>query len=226
MAEHFRIYDDDIPIILGASATTGEAPKLCRLRDLWKYPSIYRHVPRKELLAFAQAFASNMEAVDALITTDTVPPLDLYQETQQRAQRHLQQWESKLTGGQELPYPIMYAAGVEFSDGSRRFAAHTQAIEYPCSVEAVSKIAAFIEVAGENDIQPLWLVVVDQFGICHAPFAPGRAYLSENNFAKTLRTHVHDDMGALHAGILFDSVYNPQSGLISWKKTILSAERV
>merc|ERR1740117_1083053 len=91
---------------------------------------------------------------------------------------------------------------MEFASGRRIFALHTQSMEYPCSVDAVSKLQVYMEeevllkgATSENGCsshdRPTLLLQIDQFGICHAPFAPARAYLAENGYSG-LPIGVHD----------------------------------
>ena len=59
-----------------------------------------------------------------------------------------------------------------------------KALEYGCSLDAVTQLASSIEDKGRElgAPQPVLLAQADQFGVLHAPFAPGRAYLSEHGY--------------------------------------------
>ena len=46
--------------------------------------------------------------------------------------------------------------------------------------------------------KPLVIALADQFGVCHAPFAPARAYLAEHGHG-AVRVLTHDENGVLHA---------------------------
>ena len=62
---------------------------------------------------------------------------------------------------------------------------------------------------------PEVLCLADQFGVCHAPFAPARAYLVEHGFGY-VRLLVHDGLGILHtptADQLMPAL--PQMGVLS-----------
>ena len=80
-------------------------------------------------------------------------------------------------------HPLRYGAAVLFSDGSTATAYQKKALEYGCSLDAVTQLAQAIEDKGGESGDPrpcVLLLQADQFGVLHAPFAPGRAYLSEH----------------------------------------------
>ena len=79
-------------------------------------------------------------------------------------------------------HPLQYGAAVLFSDGSTYVAHQKKALEYGCSLDAVTQLASSIEDKGREPgaPRPVLLVQADHFGVLHAPFAPGRAYLSEH----------------------------------------------
>ena len=81
-------------------------------------------------------------------------------------------------------HPLRYGAAVLFSDGSTSTAYQKKALEYGCSLDAVTQLAQAIEDKGgeSGDPRPVLLLQTDQFGVLHAPFAPGRAYLSEHGY--------------------------------------------
>ena len=86
-------------------------------------------------------------------------------------------------------HPLRYGAAVLFSDGSTSTAYQKKALEYGCSLDAVTQLAqaiedqAIVDKGGESgDPRPVLLIQTDQFGVLHAPFAPGRAYLSEHGY--------------------------------------------
>jgi len=81
-------------------------------------------------------------------------------------------------------HPLRYGAAVLFSDGSTSLAYQKKALEYGCSLDAVTQLAQAIEDKGgeSGDPRPVLLVQADQFGVLHAPYALGRAYLSEHGY--------------------------------------------
>jgi len=80
--------------------------------------------------------------------------------------------------GQEI-HPIHFGAAVVFEDESISTSHQTSALEYGCSLDAVSQLAPYIK---DKPCDPVLIVQADQYGIAHSPFAPARAFLSENGF--------------------------------------------
>ena len=81
-------------------------------------------------------------------------------------------------------HPLRYGAAALFSDGSTSVAYQKKALEYGCSLDAVTQLAQALEDKGREPgaPRPVLLAQADQFGVLHAPFAPGRAYLSEHGY--------------------------------------------
>ncbi|KAL7542979.1 hypothetical protein ACHAXR_012437 [Thalassiosira sp. AJA248-18] len=93
-----------------------------------------------------------------------------------------------LESHQKHAHPIRYGAAVLFSDGTVAIASQKVALEYGCTLDAVGQLASSIDrkaIQIEEDsppCRPILLVQCDQFGIAHAPFAPGRAFLTERGY--------------------------------------------
>jgi hypothetical protein len=84
-------------------------------------------------------------------------------------------------------HPVCYGAAVLFSDGTVAFASQKVALEYGCTLDAVGQLANAIDrkaiyIEDEEPCRPIMLVQCDQFGIAHAPFAQGRAFLAERGY--------------------------------------------
>jgi len=74
-------------------------------------------------------------------------------------------------------HPIQFGAAVSFADGTVATSRQVSALEYGCSLDAVSQLAPNFRGKG-----PKLLIQVDQYGVAHSPFAPARAFLSENGY--------------------------------------------
>lgn len=92
---------------------------------------------------------------------------------------------------------MRYAAGVLFADGATCVSWQKKGIEYGTTVDCCAALAQALEEemveadGGEmRRREPRLLVMVDQFGICHAPFGATRAYLKEFGHQE-LRCLVH-----------------------------------
>jgi len=108
-------------------------------------------------------------------------------------------------------HPIHFGAAVMFGDGSISTSHQSSALEYGCSLDAVSQLVPYIEDKQNQqqqqqhqqqhqqeksgvdaaDAAPVWIVQADQYGVAHSPFAPARAYLSEHGYGDC-RVLVHE----------------------------------
>ena len=85
-------------------------------------------------------------------------------------------------------HPIQYGAAVLFNDGTIATATQKSALEYGCTLDAVGQLASIIDKKAiqinedGTPCRPTLLVQCDQFGIAHAPFAPGRSFLMERGY--------------------------------------------
>ena len=85
-------------------------------------------------------------------------------------------------------HPIQYGAAVMFNDDTVATATQKTALEYGCTLDAVGQLASIIDkkaIRINEDgtcFRPILLVQCDQFGIAHAPFAQGRAFLTERGY--------------------------------------------
>lgn len=117
-------------------------------------------------------------------------------------------------------HPLQFGAAVLFSDGSVEVASILKALEYGCSVDPVAQLvremvlrrgpteAAHSSSSTSSGLQhprapppstPVCVVMTDQFGVAHAPFAPARSALVEHGFGD-VQVLVHGDMYEYRAG--------------------------
>ena len=80
-------------------------------------------------------------------------------------------------------HPIHFGAAVLFDDGTICTSHQTSALEYGCTLDAVSQLVSYIQ---ESTAPPTLLVQADQYGIAHAPFAPARSFLTEHGHEQCL----------------------------------------
>lgn len=99
---------------------------------------------------------------------------------------------------------IQYGAAVLFNDGTVATATQKSALEYGCTLDAVGQLASIIDMKAiqisedGTSCRPILLVQCDQFGIAHAPFAQGRAFLTERGYGDCkvlIHQHVNVDEG-------------------------------
>ena len=80
-------------------------------------------------------------------------------------------------------HPIHFGAAVLFSDQSISTSHQSSALEYGCTLDAVSQLAPYIR---DEACDPVLIVQADQYGVAHSPFAPARAFLSERGYEDCL----------------------------------------
>jgi len=184
---------DDIQIVLfshsaAAGGSGGEAAgkQLARysLKELYPHPPIYHGVGRSFLHGMASNFADRMSAVNDREDGDLAACLGgrvgLKQTTAlYRAVLSL----AKTPHSSDANHPLHLAAGVLFSSGEMVTERQFPALEYGCTVDAVTRLSAAMGGRVDSDHskkdQPLLLLIVDQFGICHSPAAEPRSWLTE-----------------------------------------------
>eukprot|EP00429_Kryptoperidinium_foliaceum_P008482 CAMPEP_0176017490 /NCGR_PEP_ID=MMETSP0120_2-20121206/8389_1 /TAXON_ID=160619 /ORGANISM="Kryptoperidinium foliaceum, Strain CCMP 1326" /LENGTH=388 /DNA_ID=CAMNT_0017350511 /DNA_START=135 /DNA_END=1305 /DNA_ORIENTATION=- len=142
------------------------------IRELYPYPSPYTRLTSKAL----------GEQYSARATAD----FDTLEEADSKRLLELAILEAK-SNISDL-HPIQFGAAAIFEDGTIVTTRQASALEYGCTLDAVSQLAPHFE---EQDSAPVLLVQADQFGIAHAPFADARAFLTEHDF-ENCQIVVHD----------------------------------
>ena len=133
------------------------------IRDLYPYPSPYTRLT-----------ASKSETLGRSFSDQATQDLDSLDET---AKRLLELAILEAKSNVSDLHPIQFGAAVAFEDGTIVTSHQSSALEYGCTLDAVSQLASHIQ-----ESAPVFLVQAAQFGIAHSPFAPARAFLTENGF--------------------------------------------
>ena len=141
-----------------AARVLAEAPKAVLCLDCKKQPLGLQKTSRTEHFSFLHSLA--------LSHLQSSPPLPL-----------------------SLAPSIRYAAACLLSSGATLCAVESPALEYGCSLDVVGQLAALLaerereKKGGRESIESIVAIcIVDQYKVCHAPFAVGRAFLKENGF--------------------------------------------
>lgn len=211
----------DIRIVLFYAS--GEACKVYTLRkELYPHAPLFHGVSRGDLPRFASTFAGGMERVDG--------------SKGGALQRCLDAWNSRSTStgvvelGQALglyeqtlaaartphpsdtAHPLHLAAGVLLAGGKCVCERQLTALEYGCTVDAVTRVSVAMGGGGGGGgsgnggtaaaaaAHPLLLFLTDQYGICSSPAAEPRSWLSEFGGEQVkggLLILVHDESGRL-----------------------------
>ncbi|KAL4167370.1 hypothetical protein KRP22_012856 [Phytophthora ramorum] len=178
----------DTPFVSRASNCR---PCVTTLAELYPFPSLYNQLPRAQVLPFARHFCAQL-ARDG----QSFIELQRSQMTADEQRVYLEALTATQRDARDDLFPLRYAAGTRFSDGQVKVAWQHKTLEFGSSLDAVSKLVPFVE-EKQQDVQPQFLLQVDQFGILHAPFARARAYFFEFGFVD-VPVLVHDPAGQLH----------------------------
>jgi len=191
------------------------------LRELYPHPSPYTRLSSREAMEEGQRHTTRNSGASGRVmkcrSSLMVRPNGM---TAEEAMRLLLRLAIQASARDDRPelHPIKYGAAVLFSDGSTASAHHKKALEYGCSLDAVGQLAQTVEdkctPSSSADsavnilrtlIRPILLLQCDQYGVIHAPFAVGRAYLQEHGFGDCLVVvqdrHISDD--GCHECVLF-----------------------
>ncbi|KAL7548105.1 hypothetical protein ACHAWF_011392 [Thalassiosira exigua] len=148
-----------------------------------------REEPRHELDVSGLSGVSDLPGTLEHLTARTLRLSSRLKPSQRREKlMRLATEVTALESHQKHAHPIRYGAAVLFSDDTVAIASQKVALEYGCTLDAVGQLASVIDrkaIQVEEDsppCRPLLLVQCDQFGIAHAPFAQGRAYLTERGY--------------------------------------------
>jgi hypothetical protein len=145
------------------------------LLNLYPHPSLYVRSPPLDCIAFGAKWKSRLKEFSEVHKLLEVCRSAKYE----KADDNL--------------HPISYVAAVQFRDKSIATARSVKSLEYGCSLDAVTQLTPVMTEKRRQGLEATRLVQMDQFGLCHAPFAPGRAMLVEQGFGGvTVWMHSYD----------------------------------
>jgi cytidine deaminase len=157
-SNHHRCVDGSTEHTLPTLETT--------LEKLYPYPSPYTRLNSSQSVSLGESYFEHSKKMQVKSLDDNSK--NLLELAMQEARSNVSE-----------NHPIFFGAAVTFEDGTIVTSHQSSALEYGCSLDAVSQLAPRLK---ESKSPPKLLVQVDQYGICHSPFAPARAFLSENGF--------------------------------------------
>ena len=166
------------PVVMGNKA---RQIKTQLLGELYPHPSLYISLSREQMVrkgeelqktpeSLASELAGLMRGKEGLPTEQLV--LDVCDALES-------DWKDEL-------HPIRYASGVLFADGTVTVAWQHKALEYGSSFDPVTQLAPTLERKRTAGVAAVLVLQLDQYGVVHAPFASGRAFLFESDFDDTL----------------------------------------
>ncbi|CAM9255383.1 unnamed protein product [Scytosiphon promiscuus] len=105
-------------------------------------------------------------------------------------------WRATEEDKRDGVHPIRYASVALFPDGEAEVTHQLKALEYGATLDPVTLLAPAMMRRAKDGIRPSWVLLVDQFGNLHAPFAQARTFLLEHGFGET-KIAVHGEDGAI-----------------------------
>ena len=159
----YSFADGDLPIVYGNDNST-EIISI-KLSELWPYPYLYRYNDRYNVVSFANEIVKNL-----------VEPTSNYTEIYNEAK------SVSTTNPKYDLFPITYGAAVLYDDNSIDSAWFLPAFEYGSSLDPITQLIKNMEQNKIKNVLPLYIIMTDQFGVCHSPFAQSRALLVEYGY--------------------------------------------
>jgi cytidine deaminase len=200
--------EPDVCVVMGSSE--GDEVSQCLMKDLWPYPYVYRKQSRSTLLQEMERMSTVLKCVDSLHMDVAI---NLYAKA----------LSVNSKDSHDSIHPVRLSAALLFDDSSISTAWQLKGLEYGCTLDPVSQLLldaerkkyclpcnnGDIESASRAFVKPTMLVMVDQMGIAHAPFAQARSLLSEHGYGY-LQILVHDEFGDIHVCSIADLVPQPK----------------
>lgn len=172
--------------------------------ELYPHPFMYRFSRRNSQLEHANEFCTIISEKSKSLEVEAVPNLI--------DKKYLSLLETAVKAAKQDTlggiHPICFGAAVLFKNGEIEVAWVLKGLEYGCTVDPISLLMREICLrknkqdktvdieGGRESSEPDCIVQVDQFGVAHAPFAPGRALLIEHGF-DYINVLVHECNGTL-----------------------------
>lgn len=175
----------------------GEKIMKCKLGELYPHPYQYRSMKRYELLNYASIYSSTLSH-DVTLCHEQIHSL------------HRSALEVISNDKLDVIHPIKFAAAVLYKNNDIEATWFLKAFEYGDSLDPVSQLVVLMEKRkhenrlkkkqqtlddgdssewskyDENYSIPHIILMTDQFGVCHAPFAPARTLLKEHGYEDVL----------------------------------------
>ena len=166
------------------------------IAELYPFPSPYTRLTAPQSVALGRKYmestiqSTTIQDLNSLHDGDTTTAKKLLELAILEAK------QSVSSSGQEN-HPIHFGAAVLFEDQSISTSRQSSALEYGCTLDAVSQLVPYIQdkkkttsscttatTTTTTTTTPVLIVQADQYGIAHSPFAPARAFLSENGYGQ------------------------------------------
>lgn len=144
------------------------------IAELYPFPSPYTRLKAPQSVALGTKYRESSHSIQDLDSLDVTAKRLL----------ELAILEAKQSALKEIGrenHPIHFGAAVVFEDESISTSRQSSALEYGCTLDAVSQLVPYIQ---DETCAPVLIVQADQYGVAHSPFAPARAFLSEHGYGE------------------------------------------
>jgi len=195
----------------------------CPLSALWPHPYLFRLQNRNTLVAFASKWALENKVATTLTVNSESVDSGIFSSLHKEAYSCLENERFELSHPLRLAAAVHFSdgstetawqlKGLEYgctldpvsqllSFMERRRTQHKSSSSFICQkctidpVDSWDNKTVFSDISIENSIVPSYIVMTDQFGICHAPFAQARSLLTEHGYGNA-KILVHDVSGVL-----------------------------
>jgi cytidine deaminase len=189
---------DDMPVVI--TNNKGDQTTKCVISDLLPHPYLYRKTLRSEIPLCAETMASKVRSQkNQSLTASTAAVVNEDDERQKLIHTVIAAAEAANASdchGDSL-HPIRLSAAVVYSDGTTSTSYQMKGLEYGCTVDPVVQVIYAMEHRLNKSAKPVFLVVLDNYGVAHAPFAQARAQLTERGYYDDLEILVHQVDGQL-----------------------------
>ena len=167
--------DGRVPLVL--SDCTGEKITVCELGTLFPYPFLYRNCNRAEIEGFALKLSTLLNGGEGF-----EEKLRLAASDAQLSKLYEKAMEATSKDSFNNIHPLRLAAAIVLDNGEIECCWQLKALEYGSTLDPVCQLITIMERLTSGDVRPKYLIMVDQWGNIHAPFAQARAILVEHNY--------------------------------------------
>lgn len=158
--------DPSTPIVVTNGSGTDVVE--CTIADIFPYPYAYRRLSRNVVMTSASRFSFYCQpCTTGTSLLDTASIFKVMQAAQ----------VVNSLDSEDPLHPIRLSAAVLYEDGETQSTYQLKGLEYGCTSDPVEALVHFI--LQNKEKKAVVIVMLDQFGVCHAPFARARAQLIE-----------------------------------------------
>jgi len=161
--------NSDVPMILGNNLT--EFIEIT-INELYPYKYLYLKQSKENILEYAKDLSNNIKSIPKEYSAKFSI---IYQVA----------LESCNINPKFNIYPITFGAAVSYEDGQIENSWFIPSNDFSSSLDPINQLISKIEERQfnfKNKNKPKYIVMCDQFGVCHAPFTQSRALLLEYGY--------------------------------------------